>query len=169
MTARDKFTGIEAEFWDCRDAEHLTHTDPIEAISDLVESHLDGRPTEEVIREMGAITCEAYRREKITDELIAEAAEIALEQARERLEEEVGDPDGDQAMFTVDTLAKHRVTFETAVRMLAAEARVWQCSVTHSVLLSPDETIELLRADRPEWFEASPDTVPVPAAAEAQA
>lgn len=157
MIARDKLTGIEADFWDCSDAEQLTHTDPISAIEEIVESHLEPAcDTAEVIREMGSITCDAYRRSKITDELITELAELAVERTRERLEEDVGDPDGDRAMFTVDVLAKHLAVFEAAVRALVADAVVWQCEVSQSVELSPDETIELLRVERPDWFEASP-------------
>jgi len=163
VTARDKFNGIAAEFWDCSDAERLTHLDPISALEAIVESHLEpGRPTDEVIREMGAITCEGFRRATITEEHIEEATDRAIDRAREALDDDsgLGDPDGDRAMFTVEVLAKRRPAFEAAVRALVAEAVVRLVEVTNSVLLSPDETIEILRVERPEWFEASPPAAP---------
>lgn len=159
MTARDKFNGIRAEFWDCKDAEHLTHLDPISAIEDLVESHLEpGRSTEEILREMGAITCEAYDRGKISDAQIDTATDDAIEAARAAFEgdEDLADPSGDdRPLFSVETLAKHRAAIEAAVRALAADATVWQCEPVATVELSPDETLELLRVERPEWFETA--------------
>ena len=163
MTARDKFKGIDAHFWDCSDAERLTHLDPISALEAIVESHLEpGRAVDEVIREMGAITCEAFRRALITEEHIADATDRALDRAREALDEDsgLGDPDGDRAMFTLDVLAKHRPAFEAAVRALVTDAVVRLVEVTNSVLLSPDETLEILRVERSEWFEASPPAAP---------
>lgn len=165
MTARDRFNGIEATFWDCQDSEHLTHEDPIEALESFVDSHLErGRDTAEVIREMGAITCEGYERKTISESAIIEAAELALDTVVEDLDDpdEYGDPDGDRAMFKVDALAKHRPAFVAAVRALIADAFVWQCERTHSVELTPDETIEILREERPDWFEA--ESSPAPAA-----
>jgi len=159
MTARDKFNGIKADFWDCDDSEQLKHIDPISALEDWVGSHIDpGRPLEEIIREMGEITIEAYLRARHSDTEIDDAIDRAIDNAREALDDETehGDPDGEIAMFTVDVLAKHRPAFEAAVRALAADARVWQCEFARGVDLSPDETIEILRVERPEWFEPAP-------------
>jgi hypothetical protein len=163
VTARDKFNGIDAEFWDCRDAEYLAHVDPISALEDFVDVHRErGRSLEEVIREMGPFPVEAYRREPVTEQHIEDATDRALEAARESLEEEseLGDPRDDHPMFKVDVLAKHRPAFVAVVRALAADGIVWQCAPSHSVELTPDDVIEILRVERPEWFEASPPAAP---------
>jgi hypothetical protein len=158
MTARDRFNGIEAEFWDCSDPEVLTHTDPIAALLACVESHLDrASPVEDQIREMGAIPVEAYRKRAHSPGEIHEAAERALDAATEALDDdEHGHPEGDEPMFSVDVLAKHLPAFEGVVRELLAEGRVYQCEVFDTVELTPDETIEILRVERPAWFGASP-------------
>jgi hypothetical protein len=162
VTARDKFNGIEAKFWDCMDPEVLQYLDPISALEACVEKHLEPpRRTEEVIREMGGISVDAYVVKLHTASEITEAAERALDAANEALDdEEHGHPEGDQPVFSVDVLAKHLPAFEAAVRALLADARVWQCESTRSVELSPDETLEILRVERPEWFEASPPAAP---------
>lgn len=160
MNARDKFVGIEAAFWDCEGAEVLTFVDPISALELCVENHQEReRPTEEIIREMGTITVSAYQHRKHEFSDIEDAIDQALDAATEALDdEEHGDPDGDHAMFSLDVLARHRPLFETAVRALVAEARLWQCAVSATVDLSPEETIEILLTERPEWFgaEAAP-------------
>jgi hypothetical protein len=145
MTARDKVSGIEAEFWDCTDPEVLTHKDPISALEACVEDHLEkGRPVEDVIREMGGISVQAYRKRLHTPGEILEAAERALDAVTEALDdEEHGHPEGDQPMFSVDVLAKHLPAFEAAVIALLAEGKIWQCEVVQTVELTPDETIEI--------------------------
>lgn len=166
MTARDKFNGIEAEFWDCEDPEVLSHLDPISALEACVENHRErDRRTEDVIREMGTIAVAAYRKRNHSPTEITEAAERALDAATEALDdEEHGHPEGDQPMFSVDMLAKHLPAFEAVVRELLREAKLWQCEVAQQVELTPDETIEILRGERPEWFggeaPATPPEVP---------
>jgi hypothetical protein len=162
VTARDKFNGVEAKFWACDDPEVLEYLDPISALEACVDNHLDkGRPTDEVIREMGTISVSAYVVKLHTASEITEAAERALDAANEALDdEEHGHPEGDQPVFSVDVLAKHLPAFEAAVRALLAEGKIWQCESTRSVELSPDETLEILRVERPEWFEASPPAAP---------
>lgn len=162
MTARDRFNGIEVAFWDCLDPEVLTHTDPISALVACVESHIDrASPVDDQIREMGAIPVEAYRHRMHDASDIADAVDCALDAAVEALDdEEHGDPDGDHAMFKLDVLAKHRPAFEAVVRALVADGKIWQCEVAHTVELTPDETIEILRVERPEWFAPSPPAAP---------
>jgi hypothetical protein len=169
MAARDKFKGIAADFWDCEDPEVLKHLDPISALEAIVDHHraiVDHRTmsVEEVIRTMGEISVEAYRRSKHSTTHIEDAIDAALERAREALEDESDLSEGDRPMFSLDVLAKHRPAFEAAVLALVTEAVVWQCEVARSVELSPDETIAILRAERPEWFETCPPEEPPSAA-----
>jgi hypothetical protein len=167
MTARDRFVGIEAEFWDCLDPEELTHTDPISALEACIEHHLNrASPVEDQIREMGAIPVEAYRKRKHEPSEIADAVDRAIDAAVEALDdEEHGHPEGDQPMFEIDVLAKARAAFETAVLALVAEGKIWQCEVAHTVELTPDETIEILRVERPEWFAPPSPTAAPPCGA----
>lgn len=160
MTARDKFNGIQADYWECTDAEVLTHTDPISALEAVVEIHLNrASPAEDQIREMGAIPVEAYRKKAFSTSDIDDAIDRAIDVVVEGLEEDHGDPEGDRPMFSIDVLAQHRPAFEAAVRGLAAVAKIFQVELAQTVELTPDETIEILRVERPEWFEPGFATV----------
>lgn len=162
MTARDKFNGIKADFWDCEGAEVLTFVDPISALGGIVENHLDGRPTEDVLAEMGTITVSAYYRKVITEEMVRALAEAALVAITEYVDEvfELGDREGKHPVFPLDVLAQHREEFAGVVRDLCGRAKIWRCDVLRAVELTPDEALEILRVERPEWFQA-----PAPAAA----
>ena len=156
MSARDKFVGIKAEYWACNDPDCLTHQDPISALEDWIDSHFsrEGEDAEAVIREMGDIAVEAYSRVAIREADIDDAIDRAIEVVDEHLQEQdYHDPDGDHQMFSVDVLTKHRPKFEAAVRALVADASVWHCDVTATVTLTPDETLEIMRVERPDWFE----------------
>lgn len=160
MTARDKFNGIKAEFWECTDAETLIHTDPISALEAVVEIHLDrASSVEEQIREMGAIPVEAYNKKRFAESDLDDAIDRAIDVVVEALEEDHGDPEGDRPMFSIDVLAQHRPAFEAAVRGLAAVAKLGQVELAQTVELTPDETIEILRVERPEWFAPAFATV----------
>lgn len=159
MTALARFEGLTVKFWDCCDAEVLEHEDPISALEECVEKHLDGRPIEDVIREMGAIPVEGYNVKAFAQSDIVDAIDRALDVVVEALEEDHGHPEGDQPMFKLDVLAKHRPAFEAAVRALAADAKIWQCELASTVELTPDETIEILRWQRPDWFEPAGESV----------
>lgn len=159
MTARDRFNGIDAELWDGKDSDRLIHLDPISALEDLIGSRTNrASPMEDQIRELGPVSIEAYRRAAITPQHIDDAVDAALEEVRQSLEEdaELGDPEDGRPMFPVDVLAKHRPAFESAVRELTRDASVWACELVTSVELTPEEALEILRVERPEWFEPAP-------------
>jgi hypothetical protein len=167
MTARDRFNGIKPDYWDCEGSEVLTHLDPISALEAIVENHAapfrgdEQRPIEDVIREMGTITVSAYRRSVITEEMIRDGADVALDALVEHLEEQdLSDDSGDHPLFSVDVLAQHRAAFQDVIRDLAMRAKIWRCEVSQTVELSPDEALEILRVERPEWFAPSPQTEP---------
>lgn len=153
MGARDKFVGIQADYWDCRDSEQLTHEDPISALEEYVEIHLTpGCDVEKEVRDMGDISVEAYVRGVIDESDVTSAAEFALESACDHFSDNYGDPDGEY-----DNLdqAKHLPAFEAVVRALYADAKVWRCEVAQTVVVTPDEVLEILRVERPDWFEPS--------------
>lgn len=159
MSARDKFADIQADYWDCEDAERLTFDDPISALEEWVESHLvPGDDAESEIRGMGDVSVDAYTRNSLNDADITSVAEQAMEVASEHFGDNYGDPDGDPDADGLDS-AKHLPVFEAAVRGFYADARVWRCEVIATVVLTPDEVLELMRAERPEWF--APGGVPM--------
>lgn len=156
MSALDKFDGIAADFWACNDPDRLTHEDPISALEEWIDSHLSRDcDVEAIIREMGEISVEAYSRVAIRETDIDSALDRAIEAVEQHFDEDSDyhDPDGDHQIFSVDVLAKHRPAFEAAVRALVADAIVWHCESTTVVTLTPDETLEIMRVECPEWFE----------------
>lgn len=156
MSTRDKFVGIAADFWDCCEAERLTHEDPISALEECVDNHVwQGCDVEKEVRDMGEISVDAYVHKVISESYIEELAERALEEVCEALNgnEEYAHPEGDHDCLDEAAGDKHKAAFVAAVRALVADAKIWCCEVASSVKLTPDEVLELMRVERPEWFE----------------
>lgn len=162
MSARDKFVGIGADYWDCSDSvEQLQYDDPISAL----EYHLDGWlspgcDVETILRGLDDVEVYPWHRKTIPEGEAEGLADRLLEHLQEILEEDedYADPDGDHDIFSSATLGKHQPAFVVAVKSLIADASVWQCEPGKPVTLSPDEVLEIMRVERPDWFE--PEATP---------
>lgn len=163
MTARDKFNGIEADYWDCRnDADCLSNTEVAEAVEDYVDGVLSPmRDTEGDIRKSfpAGITIWPWVRKVVTDAMCEDIADSLIERAAEDFSEllELGNPeDGDSDGFTQAVCKKHIPAFAAAVKALYADATVWGCERGKGVELTLDELLEYCRAEFPHWFEKEP-------------
>ena len=147
-----KFDGLDCRLWACDDPEYLTHTDPVEAIEEIVDSHLyPNCDTVKEIEEMGGVTVEGYNPMTVTDKDIIYASERVFDTLQEYFSEEFGDPEGDG-----DDLPRAGclVKINKLVRELLQSRHVWRCEVVHTVELSAEEVITLMKHYRKDWFES---------------
>jgi hypothetical protein len=146
-----KFDGLDCRFWACDDPAYLTHTDPIEAIEDIVDSHLSPNcDVAKEIEEMGSIQVEGYDPMTVTDKDISHASARVLDTLQEYFSEEFGDPEGDgDDLPKAECLPK----ITKLVRELFESRHVWRCEIVHTVELSAEEVITLMKHYRKDWFE----------------
>jgi hypothetical protein len=146
-----KFDGLDCRFWACNDPDYLTHTDPIEAIEDIVDSHLSWNcDVVKEIEEMGGVTVEGYDPEVITDGHLYELSGRMLDLAQEYFSEHFGDPEGDgDDLPKAEALPK----IQGLVADLLNKRHVWRCEIVHTVELSAEEVITLMKHYRKDWFE----------------
>lgn len=156
MNAREKLLALGGDYYDCdEDREQLSHEDPIEALEGHVDTYLRPQMSAEALRdailEIGDVTVHAFSRLVVPEREIELAADDIIERLEERWADEYGDPDGDHKL---DVSKEQRAQFEAAVRVAYGAAEVWRCEETSAITLEPDEVLEIMRAERPDWFEA---------------
>jgi len=146
-----KFDGLDCRLWACNDPDYLTHTDPIEAIEDIVDSHLSPNcDVAKEIEEMGGVTVQGYDPITITDKDIDHASNRVFETLQDYFSEEFGNPDGDG-----DDLPRAGclVKINKLVRELFEFRHVWRCEIVYTVELSAEEVLTLMKHYRKDWFE----------------
>lgn len=147
----DPFDG--ADYYDCSDAESLTHESEDEAIEYL----LDGWASPDcdmvaLIAEHSPITVTAYRRAEISEAEWLARALHAADSVLEGLDEEYGDPDGHHAL---------RKDEESLAAALAPVIRAWckehyqpwQCNPSGTRVYEADEVEAMMRKYNKHWFE----------------
>ncbi len=144
----------EALFWDCRDAENLTHSSPEEAI----EEYLDYLYEKDVslldqIKKICPLKVTGYAREEITPEFISGMAHRFAEKFTEEIEEEYGDPEGDHPMLSPEDEKSLPVAFQLAFSQILAKATVWRCKVVETKTFTAEEVETMMRESNPSWFE----------------
>ncbi len=143
----------DGEFFSCSDVnEHLSSTNPIEAIAEFVESYLSPDcDTAEVIREdIVGVTVYAFNRAKVGERELSEVAASLSERAAEFWNENYTGPDGE---FSIDD--KEIAAF--AEEILPALAKLykrepWLCEQVGSIDLSAEQLEALMRQECPNWF-----------------
>ena len=122
------------KFWDCRDSEILTHTDPDEAIYDYLS---DGGDTPDELVVKGYAPRELPDANGISD--------WGLDHLLEDLDEDYGRPD--DYTNANDAMKEAWITF---VRVVLSEYEVWQCEVVTSYSVNVEQWI---KDNQPEWIE----------------
>jgi hypothetical protein len=145
----------DGDFYTCIDGgdEHLTHTDPAEAVEYYLDGFLSARfDVRAAIAQACPLTLTAYKRDEVcVNELAGTMAARLSEEAAETWNDEHGGPDGQMSLDERAVKA-----FETAVRLLLASLYAsgasWNCSPCGSVELSADDVAELMGE---EWLAVS--------------
>lgn len=129
-----------ADFYTCVEVDELEYTD----LDEAVEGHLDYlEPVEDWPEELAVL---AYRRVVVSAGEQELFAELALEEAIERLDEEFGNPDS--ATDVTDGMKKAAVLF---IETVLEEYNVWRC------VREPqeDQTVPVakwVREHAPQWM-----------------
>lgn len=141
----------DADFYDCRDAERLSHETPEEAIDEYLDCFAEhGSDIFSDIRKATPLTVVAYRRVKPADQWIQRMARRILGDISECWDEEFGDPDG----LRLSPVAKSW-SFPAAVELVLAFIEQGMPRVYEpigEVTLSAEQVEEMMRKSRPEWF-----------------
>lgn len=142
-----------ADYYDCNDAESLTH----ETESEAIEYLLDSWATPDcdmvaLIKEHSPITVTAYRRAEIPEAEWVARALHAAESILEGLDDEYGDPDGRHAL-SKDEMSLG-AALDPVIRSWCKEHyQVWQCNPCGKREYSAEEVEAMMREENPGWFE----------------
>ncbi len=144
-----------AKFYDCRDAEHLSHESPAEAIEAEVDANGEpGCDVAAVISNMGDITVTAYEPEAVTSIWIHHQCDRMVEQLAENFSEDFGDIDGNGDYLSAADRAALATALEPVVREALSKARVWRCRIVGERTYSVEEVLAMMRKHNPDWFDA---------------
>lgn len=159
---RPEFEALAADYYDARDSEDLTHESIAEAVEEYLDCFIDrDREPIDAIREHAPIEVTAFRRRSVDGGWIEGTARTCLEHAAEAWGEEYGDPDGGDEFDEAD--------YDRALPAMAAVLRdfldkdgptVWACSPVGKYSYSAEEVEAMMRAHRPDWFDAAPEDRP---------
>lgn len=134
----------EPVFWSVIEAERLSMETPEEAIVEAFEAmDEDERPR--------AMTVRGYAPTKIDG---AGYADGAVERFREALQEEYGDPDGDDLdIIPKEVEAVLLAEIGAAFEKAAAASRAWSCEVVETREYTAEQVEAIVREECPEYFE----------------
>lgn len=150
---RAEFEALPAAFYDCRDSENLSHECVEDAVEELVEALCEPRcDVGRAIRDHGPVTVNAYRRQEIAPNWIANTADCLSELLGERFAEDYGGPDDDNP----EPSAQAQAALVQAVRIFVAEQRVWQCEPIGAYTYAVEEVEAMMREHCPDWFDECP-------------
>lgn len=143
-----------ADYYDCRDSESLSHETVSEAIEELFDCWAapDGNMSE-LIKELSPVTVTAYHRREISDAEWSHVALHAAEAILESLDEEYGDPDDHVERSQEQSLA---ATLAPVIRDWCKENyQVWQCRSAGKREYTAEQVEAMMRAENPDWFKPS--------------
>jgi hypothetical protein len=131
-----------ADFYDCRESEELSHTDPDDAIQDYLDDLLEPGLTREQARARlpGTLTVTALRRRTVSESNKQYFADTALDDTLERLDDEYG---GEAITHATPRMKAAARAFSDAI---AAEYTPWQC-----------ERVAEREIDVQQWLAENPD------------
>jgi hypothetical protein len=143
-----------ATYYDCRDSEELTHSEPEEAIEEIVDmAYEKGVPIEETLADLGPVTVTAYNRRKASNEWIENQAEYMAGDLVERFEEEHGDPGGCHDAWTAKELKTIEEKLCAVIKEAVADAAVWQCEKVAEREYSEAEVTAIAKDLWPDEFK----------------
>jgi hypothetical protein len=145
----------EADFYDCEDAEHLSHESPEEAVEYAIDRWATPKSDMvKIIAEHAPITVTCYRRMLLDEKDHERIARSCADQAAEAWAEDWGDEDGTDGYQIVDADIKRALPqFVAAVRALYSGKEPWCCEPIARVPLDEEQVEAMMREHAPEWFD----------------
>lgn len=143
----------EGDFYACNDPETLTLETPEEAL----EEYFDGVASKDcdmvaLIRQWSPVTVKAYRPKEIGDKEIERLADRLLDLLGDVWWDEYGNPEDDSPRDAFPDDAE-KVMLDAVTKIIRG-IRVWACESVGEVTLDANQAEALMRAYRPDWFEA---------------
>jgi len=131
----------EPLLWSCReDDERLSHYDQ----DDAIEEYLDALYPDPIPD--GDIEVYGFAQEEVSEKRIQREAVDVIEQLRERLDEDYGNPDDDGCIIT----NAQQAAAEAFVRAFLKDYKVWIC---RRVTTETVNAREWCAKNNPEWLE----------------
>jgi len=152
----------QAEYYDCRESDTLTHQSAEEAVEDWLEFWTErDDDVSEVIREHAPCEITAYQTQVIGENWVKGLAESLLEHAEERLVENFGDPsDYDKECIAPEDLKACLPAMIEAVRQVASRFQVRRCEPVATRTLTAEQVETMMREFNPHWFETPTEPNP---------
>lgn len=148
-----------ADFWDCRQQEHLSHQSLVESLSDYFDMVLYPKMTPEqtelAIRDACPVEAECYVRNQWSEVKRNSYAADILDRLLEVFDEDEDFAHPDESISKLlerDHKDAIRQKLRAAVDELALHAPIWGCSRIGLVVIDADEAVAMMREANPRWF-----------------
>lgn len=121
----------------------------VDNIDELVEYHLDGCDKDFITDPSSTLTVRTYRRMKVVAPVYPDAEDTA-ERIIERLDEEYGNPDGDNGTVVITDKAKE--LYAAFVNEIVGAYVPWSCEIDKAVPPIVVNVREWVEKNNPEWL-----------------
>jgi len=150
---REEFEKLEADFYDTRHVEELSHDSIEDAVEELIDVNCERDcDVSKVIRDCGPLAVTAYRRGEVEAKWIVREVGILGDLLAEHWAEEYGgNPDGDDP----EAAPEAATAILAAVRAFVAAQKVYPCHAVGEYTYSVEEIETMMREYRADWFEAA--------------
>lgn len=144
MTYRDKLAQLpDANFYDARGNERLTHESPEEAVSEAIDNCVViGQTQEALAASIGSMTVKAYAPRKVETVWLDKLADDLLDTISERFDDEYGGEDADSSLDAVST---KKVFLRDTLRAMLDGVHVYACRVVGDVTLEEADILEFIK------------------------
>jgi hypothetical protein len=140
------------DFYDCRDAENLTHTSPEEALDAFVDAMcVPNSPILPQLQALGDVTVTGFRPSKVDPTWVTRAQRALVEHLLEMWDEEYGHSEN-QTLVPVAVDALLISAAETLVGVVTTCLEPWACKAVATRTYTNDEILALMREEHPDWF-----------------
>ena len=143
----------DCTYYDCDDAETLTHETPEDALRARIDVVCDPKqPLAPQILAMGAVTVTGYVREQVDSQWMANRARVIVEDLLESWDEEYGPSDDSTDLpAPLASLLDHAAG--VVVGILVQRQPVWRSKPASTRIYTAEEVLALMREHEPKWFE----------------
>lgn len=143
----------EAVFWSACDAETLELESPTEAIHEYLDSMYD--PNVDILTAIARccpLTVTGFAPVDVNEKWIVSLAANAAERFVESIDEEYGDPKGDDSLITDEKWGTLEAAVKSAFLAAVKDLRPWLCKKVEARTYTAEEVETILREYCPEWF-----------------
>ena len=126
-----------------------------ETLDECIQEHLEygSFNLKEAVSKV--VTVYAWKRDEIdVEDETKDRLDNMVERLAEEIGDEYGDPEGGEDIFGAEAEAAFKAAMVPAVRALLETVTVWRCSVIGERTFTPEELMEWVKKNNPEWLES---------------